>query len=306
MFIDSFILDAASDAGYYLDDEVATATTVSVNDIMIGRCVVDKLYIESGTDTDISTWDGSFPTEWGWKSLMQADYNDSLYAGSVDYSVDVVSELRIKRRKAGESRWKTIYVKNTETVDDFKFSYVDRLAAGNATYEYMLVPLITGEEGASQIQTIESEFRDFYLVDRNQMYHIVLDSSNDFQYNTETSVQTTIARKHPFIIKNGSIGYYSGSVKATFIELVDCEWDVDNGAYFRKLVDQFLANDNVKILKDWLGNMWMVMITDTISQDTSDSALFPVHSFSWTECGDAEDIGDLYDNGFINTQLDRE
>jgi hypothetical protein len=33
--------------------------------------------------------------------------------------------------------------------------------------------------------------------------------------------------------------------------------------------------------------------------------LYPTHSFEWVECGDAEDIGDLYDNGFINTQMDR-
>ena len=305
MFVDSFILDAADDAGYYLDEEVATTDVVTVDTITVGRCVVDKIYIETGTVDDIGSWDGSFPTSWGWRTLMQAEFEDSLYAGSVNYSVDVVSELRLKRRKSGESRWKTIYIKSVEDVEDFKFSYVDNLAAGNTDYEYMLVPLITGEEGSAQAISVKSEFRDFYIIDRNQSYHMVLDTSNNFQYNTETTSQTTMARKYPFIIKNGSIGYYSGSMTALFIELVDCEWDADNGAHYRKLVDQFLSNDNVKILKDWMGNMWMVQVTDNISQDSNDDALYPTHSFEWVECGDAEDIGDLYDNGFINTQMDR-
>lgn len=306
MFVDTFILDTDDNAGYYLYDEVATATVVKANTVAVGRCIVDKLYMESGTKDDIASWDGSFPTEWGWDTLMQADFNDSLYAGSVNYSIDVVSEIRIKRRKKGDTRWKTLYIKKTDKISDFQFSYIDYLAAGNSTYEYMLVPLVTGEEGAATVVEIESEFRDFYIIDRNQSYHIVLDATNDIQYNVESSAQTTIARKYPFIIKNGSVGYYSGTVKATFLELVDCEWDVENGAHFRKLVDQFLANDNVKILKDEIGNIWLIMVVDSISQDCGDGILYPVHSFSWTECGDAEGIGDLYDNGFINTQIDRE
>lgn len=306
MFIDSFIFDIADDAGYYLSDEVETTDTVAVDILAVGRCVIDKLYIESGTEDDIATWDGSFPDKWGYNTLMRADFNNNLYAGSVDYSVDIVSEIRIKRRRKGDNLWKTIYIKNTETVDDFQFAYVDKLAAGNTDYEYMLVPLVMGEEGVAQILTVSSEFRDLYIIDREQTYHIVLDAANNIQYNMETASQSTIGRKYPFVIKNGAAAYYSGTVTAIFIELVDCEWDVENGAHYRKLVDEFLGNGNVKILKDWLGNMWMVSIIDNISQDSSGGAKFPTHTFSWVECGGAEDIGDLYDNGFINTQMDRE
>lgn len=306
MFIDTFIFDVADDAGYYLDGEVGTADALSVDVMDVGHCTVEKLYIENGTDEIASSWDGSFPSEWGWKTIMQAEYNDNLQAGSVDYSVELVSEIRLKRRKKGDLRWKTIYVKTTDTVDDFRFTYQDYLAAGNTEYEYMLVPIIVGEEGAAQIKTIKSEFRDFYLMDKNQTFHIVLDAANSFQYNIEGSAQTTISRKYPFIIRNGSVGYYSGTVNATFLELIECDWDVENGATFRRTVDEFLANNNVKILKDWMGNIWMVSVFDVISQDSGDSPYLPVHSFNWTECGDAEDIGDLYDNGFINTELDRE
>lgn len=306
MFVDDFIFDAADLAGYYLDDEIATAPIVNTDIVTVGRCVVDKLYIEQGANEDISKWDGSFPTEWGWGTLMQAEFNDNLHAGSVNYSVDVVSELRIKRRKKGELRWKTIYVKATETVEDFQFSYYDNLAAGNTDYEYLLVPLISGEEGAAQSQSVHSEFRDLYLLDRDQMYHIILDATNTFQYNIETSSQTTIASKYPYVVKNGSVGYYSGSINATMIELVNCEWDVENGAHFRKEVDKFLSNDNVKVLKDWMGNIWLVSIIDAIQQDSGDSPLLPVHNFNWIECGDVNEMGVLYDNGFINTQIDRE
>lgn len=306
MFIDSFIFDAADNAGYYLVDEVAASPIIDVDVLSVGRCVIEKLYIEQGTADDIASWDGTFPSEWSWKTIMQAEFNDNLHAGSVNYSVDVVSEIRIKRRKSGDLRWKTIYVKNIETVDDFRFTYYDYLAAGNATYEYLLVPLIAGEEGAAQSQIVESEFRDYYLLDKDQTFHIVMDSENSITYNIEGATQTTISRKYPFVIKNGSVGYYSGTLSAIFIELVECEWDIDNGAWFRRKVDQFLSNGNVKLLKDWMGNMWLISIVESISQDSGDGPYFPVHSINWIECGDAEEMGDLYDNGFINTQLDRE
>lgn len=294
-----------TNAGYFQLEE-STHEIIPANEVIIGKCVADRLYIEQGSAIDVPNWDGTFPSSWGWDTMVNAEFNGSLAGGSIEFSAETVSDLRLKRRKSGDIKWKTLYTRPVETVDDFQFAYYDRLAAGATTYEYALVPVINGEEGAIASTSVYSEFRDYYLFDKDQAYHIIMDATNSITYNIEGAAQTTIARKYPYIIKNGYVGYYSGTLEACIVDLIDCEWDVEHAAAFRREFDQFLSNDNTKILKDWLGNIYMVTVYEPVSQNSSDYLWLPTHNINWTECGDAEGIGDLYDAGFINTDLDRE
>ena len=50
----------------------------------------------------------------------------------------------------------------------------------------------------------------------------------------------------------------------------------------------------------------LVEYIDSISEDASDSPYYPKTQMEWVEIGDVTSIGDLYDNNFINTDMDRE
>lgn len=307
-WISVFLIDmdtATTEAGFFQTEE-GTHYDINVNEVIVGKCVADRFYIEQSSDIDVDNWDGTFPEEWGWNTIIDAKFNGNLAGGSIEFSADVVSAIRLKRRKQGDIKWKTIYVKDVNRVSDFQFDYYDRLAAGNTEYQYAFVPIIQGEEGPFSAQSVKSEFRDFYLFDRDQTYHVIMNAANTATYNIEGAAQTTIAKKYPFIIRNGYVSYYSGTFEATFVALIDCDWDIENSAHFRREVDKFLANDNAKILKDWMGNIYLVSIYEPIPQNNNEYVYTPIHTISWTECGDAEGIGDLYDNGFINTDIDRE
>lgn len=316
MLLNTFLTDISPDAGYFQIDCI-TDDVILINEIIVGKCVVDKLYINQSTDVyvkdwngvnppTIEDWDGSIPENWEWDTIMNANFDGNLAAGSVEFSAQVVSELRLKRRKKGSNIWKTINSRDVNEVADFKFDYYDKLAAGNMAYEYALVPVISGEEGAISSSEVKSEFSDYYLFDDENYYHVVIDSMNTPTYNIEGASQTTIAQKYPYIIRNGYVGYYSGTLEAVFIPLNNCKFDVENGAFYRQEIDKFLANGKAKILKDWQGNIYMVSIFESISQDTGEGAYYPRHSINWTECGDATNVGDLFDNNFINTDVDRE
>ena len=51
--------------------------------------------------------------------------------------------------------------------------------------------------------------------------------------------------------------------------------------------------------------MWMVDIINAIPRSNDGHYQLVSQSIEWVESGDPFSIGDLYDNGFINTDVDR-
>ena len=281
--------------------------------------VFTNLFIERGSDMDIpDDWDGSWDNLvemdisdnviWDWNTIMFCDFteHDSRFpAGSTELDPELVSEIRIKRKTSNDHKWRTIYVREITEPDDFTFSFYDNSNASNTSYDYMIVPVINDNEIGFQSVTVDSGFQDFFILDNSQQFRLIMNASEDITYNQETSTQTTFGRKFPFVIKNGNVGYYSGTLTATFVELVDCEWKISEGFAYRQNVMEFLTDGKPKLLKDQFGRIFIVSIVDSISEDPSDSPYFPKTQVNWVEVGDATSVGDLYDNNFINTDMDR-
>ena len=281
--------------------------------------VFTDLFIERGSDMTIpDNWDGTWDDLvemdasgkiiWDWNTVLYCDFqkHDSRFpAGSTEMDPELVSEIRIKRKTSDDHKWRTIYVKEISEPDDFTFSFYDNANASNTSYDYMIVPVVSDAEVSFQTVTVESDFEDFFLLDNDQEFRLILNANDELTYNQETSTQTTFGRKFPFVIKNGNVGYYSGTLTATFVELVDCEWKTLEGFMYRQNVMEFLADGKPKILKDQFGHIFIVSVVDSISEDSSDSPYFPKTQINWVEIGDATSIGDLYDNNFINTDMDR-
>lgn len=276
------------------------------NRIEMTKIAIDALHMEQdGNSPDYDSWTGTVPNTWGWKTLVNAQFNGNLTAGSAPLSEDFVSEVRIKRRVKGEFKWSTIYAYPIKTRQDFAFEFYDKTAASDTVYEYAYVPVINGTEGPMGYIEVESSFKDYFLIGVDHTYHLVVNTENDITYNQETATQTTIGRKYPFVIKNGNVGFYSGTLTATVLNYHECEFDYEHSLAFRKEFDQFLTDGKVKILKDWQGHVWLVSIVDAIPQNTGEHLWLPKHQISWVECGNAADYGDLYDGGFYDIDWDR-
>lgn len=310
MFINTFITDVAdssaglTNAGFFTGDDLIQPS-FSVNSIEVKNGIIDRVRAESGTDL-LSPWDGSINDSWGWGTRLDAKFEGDTAGGSIEYAVDATSEIRIKRRKAGEFKWKTLYIKPVNTIDDFQFTIEDKLNASNIDYEYAYVPVVNGEEAKISYTGVKSQFDGYFLSDPFRDLHIILNAKNEITYNQETLVQTTIGRKFPFVIKNGDVGYYSGTLSASFApRTADCSWDVENSAKWREEIDEYLTNGVPKILKDWMGHIYIVSIIDAIPEDAGNYVYAPVYQINWVQIGNAESIADLYDNGFIDTDIDR-
>jgi len=276
-----------------------TPTSVpEINNIQIYNGIYNEVYATKNTTNEYT----ENTKEWDFNTILYALFKNSLYAGNVSFSADIVSSIRVKRRKKGDYVWDLLFEIPINTNEDFVFERFDRFARANTEYEYSLVPVISGVEGNLNTNEIKSEFDGVYLVEKDVVYHAFLNTKipNTQRHQSGITVET-LGRKYPYSIKNGDMNYTSGSLNVTFIDQgLNCEFDIENGWKFREQVDDFLSNGRPKILKTDEGKMWLVSIVDNIPQDFSQHWQMPIHTISWSEIGDVNNTSDLYDAGILD------
>ena len=193
------------------------------------------------------------------------------------------------------------------------------------------------EGGYTSSGLVYSHFNGVFLADNTGIQKFVAGVGyNDSSVVQAVGVHQPIGSKYPVVVSNGNINYQTGSLTAYALD--DSLWSLDNGlslkylvtndndyivtdnsSYLavaikdterfnrqsimalRKIIEQFLANKKPKILKDWNGNMWLVMITDNISISWANDWGMGISKFDapWTEIGDPTSQDDLEDCGMI-------
>lgn len=270
--------------------------------LTIERAIFDDVYA-SNRIVDIADFTGQIPSEWDWYTRLHAAFNENLYGGNVSFTESIVESIRIKKRTKKDNKFRTIYEKPILTNEDFDITITDYYEpVGNI--EYACVPVISGGENEYITTSVQSKFNSYFFCERGISYPLILDTIFSKQLNQRVNVIETLGRQYPLVIKNGNLKYYSGDIECTFIEEKDHNWLTDDSWNYRNIIYDFLTNGNPKILKDFEGNIWMVAITSGISE-TSDHWQHYISKFSIAECGNAYDVGDLYDNGLIDTDIDR-
>lgn len=274
----------------------------SIEKLTVRFAIFGEIYAGNNV-ISLDDFNGAVPSDWGFDTKLHALFQGDLHGGNVNFSTDVVESIRIKKRTKGELIFKTIYEKPINTNEDFGINFLDYLEPVG-TIEYAYVPIISGGEGDYIISKVECEFDSYFICEKDIAYPMVLDTAFKKQLNHLVGVVELPNRLKPVVIKGGITNYISGDIECTFIENRDCEWLVNDSWEYRNQIYQFLTNGKPKILKDFEGNTWMIAVTSGISED-SDHYQHIKSKFSVVECGEVSSVGDLYDNGFIDTDLDR-
>ena len=102
--------------------------------------------------------------------------------------------------------------------------------------------------------------------------------------------------------QNGLLETASGDYFIAAIEPILGELNRNDIVKLRKHIGEFLINKSPKIIKDWNGNIFLVMFTENINFSFTNDWGMGLVTFeaNWTEIGQPDDQDDLEDCGLIN------
>ena len=279
--------------------------TKDINWLQIKDCWCDTLWASKNVTDPI---DFNIPDYWDFDTIMYAEFLENVLAGNVDWTLETVSHIAIKRRPVGTTDWMTIAVQEVNTIEDFNITGIDNLTE-SLEYEYAIVPYLNNIAGNASSVTVTSKNGYLIIYDKDGLWYTDLtDGFCNTQDVAPSQAVETLHNRYPTIISNGKAQYETVTVEATFLP-VD-----ENGCY---LEEAFTDSTNARILyqrrlKDWLtdrhtkilrnvdGQTWLCYVTtpptDSADSDYRNRKL----SFGVTEVGNMKDEQALYDAGLYN------
>ena len=273
-----------------------------INNIQLTNAIYDHFNITRNTSTEVST---TIPTVWDYDTIIDASFDGNLSAGNVDFLIEEISAIKIKRRVQGTFDWITLNTVPINTVEDLTFAFNDLLNADYTTYDYALVPIMEDVEGEYIINSILSQFNGVFIGDYSTIYKFFY----DVQYGTNARNQQIgtfqpLGNQYPIVIANGALSYESGTVSATILNDDFEDTGLVNGPAIvekKTIIKDFLTNKKAKILKDWNSNIWLCIVVDSpqVTYKSGSGMAIPQIQFNWIQIGDATNQADLYNNGIL-------
>lgn len=256
-------------------------------------------------DTTLPT-NMDIPDNWTYETILNASFDGTTSAGNLDYMVEQIGGIKIKRRVKGQFNWLTLSYISISEVDDLAFTFNDFLNAYDTEYEYALVPVVNGVEGEYIIDEVLSKFSGVFIGDAYQSFKFLYDvnyTSN--ARNQQIGTFMPLGREYPIIVANGVLSYESGTFTGTVLnDDFEQTGQINRAAIVAKkdAIKDYLTNKKPKILKDWNGNIWLVMIVDSVpvNYKAGSGMGIPQVQFNWVEVGKADNQQDLYDAGIVD------
>lgn len=279
----------------------------SINDInyfSLGSGTYDAVYASNNADIELTR---ELMTEWNNDTIFAGSFDTGINLSNVDFTLDTVSHILIKKREKNTFKWTTIDVRRINTLEDFNIAGIDIFNAGNTQYQYCLVPVLNGIEGNYNIVEAKSDFDGVFIVERDVIYGTTLDVTCNTSRNHHVIKQESLFNRYPSIVYNSDSNYEIGTVEGYF-----CKYDSNKYEYYpedsvnyRKEFVDFLTNQKPKILKLHDGRIWLINVDETSVSDSEDGHyLHRKTSFSFVESGNCRDEHDLYDAGLIDVDSD--
>ena len=238
--------------------------------------------------------------------------------GNIELSYHIpITNLLVKRQDVDDvsGGWLTLYSQPITQASDMDFTFIDFLNQYGKTYKYALVPLLTQTQSGVEVEVeggytvsneVQSVFDGVFIADSTGSQKCKANVGyGNVDMNQVVGSITPIGAKYPIIITNSHNQYHNGSISGTI---------VPDDYYFngnlsridmvnkRNELEQFLTNKRVKVIKDWNGNIWLVMIEGNVSCTFNNNYGMGIVDFStnWIEVGDPTNQQDLQATGLIN------
>lgn len=291
----------------FVGGELACALTPTgvenIDYVELKNGIYDDLYITKATDFELSP---DYQMRWDFDTILWAKFNNTTDAGNIDWNLETTSHIILKSRTEGNFQWKTIAVKEVNSLEDFVINYPDYFIASGQPVEYAVTNVMYGCEGTYAITKVTSKFRKMFLIEGDTVWGTeITDGYCNTTRNIPSSNIELLHRRYPIFVRNTIANYDTGNCKGSFVPLDEdtCEFAYDSKQdywrikYQREFMD-FICDSIPKILKLPDGRLWLIHVTpnptDTANQSYNDRE----HSWSWVEIGSVNSEEDLYYLGF--------
>ena len=275
---------------------------LNFNKVVIANGIEDELYMTSEVTTPYST---TFPTVWTRDTIFDAKFNGNLNAGNVDFVISQVDTLLVKRRKLNSNNWITIFRIPILQLSDLRFTKLDRWC-GYGDYQYAVVPSSNGVEGNYTIIDVQSKFNGFFLCNKDYTFKFLAEASyGAMEQRTNVGVFEPYGREYPIIVQNAKTNYKKFTFTAKLLSssfYSTRQINPSEDKAMRESLIAVLATRKPMILKDYLGNTFMVSIADSKVLDFlaySGNSQVNV-SLPFVEIGDVNTQATLDKNGFVS------
>lgn len=266
--------------------------------VEITNGIFDEVYMDSDVE---KPYDMLIP-EWDYSTLLHAKFKNNLLAGNVDFTLDSISNMFIKRRMEGSYKWVTLH--NVPIVDQesLNFFFNDISAASNTKYDYAAVPIINGVEGTYQVVSCETYFEGAFIIDPTHSYQLLLNmDGTNLSRNNPSEVIEPPSSRYPYVNYYSMQRYEKFSLSGIFIERIgDYDWDISHGWKYRRALRDFATNHLTKIVKFYDGRLYMACVVDSITENATGHPDAITTTMQFVEVGDPESNSDLYYHGFIS------
>lgn len=190
----------------------------NINKIEVSNCIIDELHIRNAVIDIIEK--GSYDN----MTILKAEFNGDMEAGSISMRENKIVKLRLKRREVGNTYFRTIaeFEMNDEQILTKSFSFKDYEPRSNVTYEWAVTPVdASGIEGNLTTTTEKIKFDGWWVIDLDNpeeyslQFIFNMDSVN-ISAEEDREVLSTFARYG--FVRYGAKYAKSMTLKGLFIE----------------------------------------------------------------------------------------
>ena len=228
-----------------------------------------------------------------------------------------ITKILVKRKDVDDisNTWLTLYAKPILQASDMNFTFIDFFNVYGKTYQYALVPVLVQsqsgviveiEGGYTVSDNVLSQFDYVFITDVTGSEKLKANVGyGNVNMSQNVGSILPIGAKYPVVVTNSHNAYHSGSISGYIVpDDFYTNGNLSRVAMVAKRdeLEQFLVNKKPKIIKDWNGNIFLVMFTENVNFSFTNDWGMGLVTFeaNWTEIGQPDDQDDLEDCGLIN------
>ena len=284
------------------DEFINDVEPYRITDVKLTNSVVDHFNVTIDVDEEFST---DIPT-WTYGTVMDATMSGNLSAGNVNRTLEIINNIKIKRREANTLEWITLVNHPVSTIEDLSFSIKDYFIPSGKNFEYALVPCWNDTEYEYFTSNVTTLFNGIFVSDLDKSMRLfsgVMYSQDN--YTQDIGILKPFNKIYPTVIHNSKTNFRSLTVTGDILDSHN-KFDANEINNIKNQWITFLTDGKPKFITNWNGDIILGVLTTppSFTYKNNCGLVIPQLSFTFTEQGQWNNQQDLINNGYLKGDED--